>query len=297
MTMDTGPDITPEQATDAVAESFGATPNSRLRAVLISPVRHLHDFVREVDPTMAEWEVAIDYLTRTGQMCDDTRQEFMLLSDVLGITNLVEQLESRRTNLGATSTTVLGPFHMVESPKRQLGDVITPFGVGDPLLVEGRVTDLDGNPLPGATIDVWQSDGAGFYDVQIPGQAEAGTGRGLFTADDKGRFWFRSVTPAPYPIPMDGPVGELLAATNRHPNRPAHVHFIAHADGHHPITTHAFVAGSPYLDSDAVFAVKGSLVVDFPWVDDEQLADQQGLPNPFRRARFDVRLAPHRDQQ
>lgn len=292
MSSTNAPDVTPEQATQAVIASYADTPNPRLKQVLESVTQHLHDFVRDVDPTMAEWEVVIDYLTRTGHKCDETRQEFMLLSDVLGITNLVEQLESRRTNEGATTTTVLGPFHMVQSPPRELGDLLMDLGSGDPCLIEGQVTDLDGNPLGGATVDVWQADGEGFYDVQIQDKVGLGTGRGLFTSDDEGRFWFRSVTPAPYPIPMDGPVGELLVATNRHPNRPAHVHFIADAEGHSSITTHSFVAGSPYLDSDAVFAVKGSLITDFEWVDDPARAEAAGLPNPFRHATFNFKLAP-----
>lgn len=285
-------DITPEQATEAVVASFADTPDPRLREVLVALVRHLHDWVREIDPTMDEWEVAIDYLTRVGHMCDDKRQEFMLLSDVLGITNLVEQLESRRTNLGATPTTVLGPFHLVESPPRASGDAITDPTAGDPCWVEGRVVDLGGHPVAGATVDVWQANDDGFYDVQILDEVEVGEGRGLFTTDADGRFSFRTVVPAPYPIPTDGPVGELLNATHRHPNRPAHIHAIAAADGFLPITTHLFVEGSPWLDSDAVFAVKASLITPFPWVDDPAQAAAKGLPNPFRRADVELRLPP-----
>jgi hydroxyquinol 1,2-dioxygenase len=284
-------DINPDEATEAAIRSYDNTPDLRLKQVLVALTQHLHDWVREINPTMAEWEVAVDYLTRTGHKCDDTRQEFVLLSDVLGITNLVEQLESSRTNIGATPTTVLGPFHMVQSPARGLGAAIMDaWGDGDPCLVEGVVTDLDGTPLPGATVDVWQADSDGFYDVQVADKVDLGTGRGLFTTDAEGRYWFRTVVPAPYPIPMDGPVGELLRATTRHPNRPAHVHFIGAAAGHHPITTHSFVAGSPYLDSDAVFAVKDSLITDFEWAEDDELAARVDLPTPFRRARFDLRL-------
>lgn len=284
-------DTRPDQATDAVVEAFSTTPNPRLKEILSSMARHLHDWVREIDPTMAEWEIAIDFLTRTGHKCDDKRQEFMLLSDVLGITNLVEQLESRRTNAGATPTTVLGPFHMVQSPERELGDeIMSPHG-GDPCWVEGRVLGLDGSPIRGARVDVWQADDHGLYDVQLTDEREIGLGRGLFTTDDEGRYYFRSVVPAPYPIPTDGPVGELLEATRRHPNRPAHVHLIAEADGFHTITTHAFVAGSEWLDSDAVFAVKDDLITPFIWIDDPQDAANKGLDNPFRQATFDIRLA------
>lgn len=288
-------DTTPEQATDAVVALFADTPDPRLRESLVSLVRHLHGWVREINPSMGEWEVAIDYLTRVGHMCDDKRQEFMLLSDVLGVTNLVEQLESRRTSSGATPTTVTGPFHMVESPVRALGDQILAPVEGDACWVEGTVTDLEGRPIAGATIDVWQANDDGFYDVQILDTVDVGVGRGLFTTGDDGRYWFRTVVPAPYPIPTDGPVGELLIATNRHPNRPAHIHFIGDADGFLPITTHVFVEGSPWLDSDAVFAVKDSLIFPFPWIDDSAEAAAKGLPNPFRKLRFDVVLpSPHK---
>ncbi|MGV8872815.1 MAG: dioxygenase [Rhodococcus sp. (in: high G+C Gram-positive bacteria)] len=284
-------DIGPEDATRVVVDAFSATPDDRLRQVLISLTEHVHDFVREVDPTMREWEVVIDFLTRTGHKCDDTRQEFMLLSDVFGITNLVETLESQRTNQGATATTVLGPFHMVESPERELGDTIDLIGKGRSCVVEGQVTGIDGQPVAGATIDVWQADDHGFYDVQLPGEMPDGNGRGLFRADDKGQFWFRTVKPAMYPIPTDGPVGELLVATERHPNRPAHIHFIADAPGYNSVTTHAFVAGGAYIESDAVFAVKSSLLVDFRTVDDIELAAQFGVSAPFDHARFDIVLA------
>lgn len=284
--------ITAEQVTDVVVEAFSRTPDPRLREMLRSLTGHLHDFVREMDPTMAEWEIVIDFLTRTGQKCDDKRQEFNLLSDVFGVTSLVENLESRRTNQGATATTVLGPFHMVASPPRQLGDTIALIGEAMPCVVEGQVTDVHGLPLPGATVDVWQADDKGFYDVQLPEDVPVGNGRGLFTADIDGRFWFVTVTPSVYPIPTDGPVGELLTLTKRHPYRPAHIHFIAAAEGHHAVTTHAFVAGSPYIDSDAVFAVKSSLVMDFATVNDSHAAARYGVSSPFRRLQFDIKLAP-----
>lgn len=285
-------DITTDEATDVVVEAWSGTSSDRLWEVLASLTRHLHNFVREVDPTMAEWELVIDFLTRTGQKCDDVRQEFMLLSDVFGITMLVETLESLRHSPGATAATVLGPFHMVESPPRELGDSVNLTGRGMPCVVEGSITSTDGTPLPGATVDVWQANDEGFYDVQFEAGLPRNNGRGLFTSDDRGHFWFRTVTPSFYPIPTDGPVGELLAATSRHPNRPAHIHFIADADGHHPLTTHAFVAGSPYIDSDAVFAVKSSLIIDFPEVDDPELAAKFNVSNPFRHARFDIKLGP-----
>jgi catechol 1,2-dioxygenase len=278
-----------ERSAEVVAESFANTPDPRLKQLMTSLVRHLHAFVKEVELTEEEWGFAIDFLTRTGHMSDDVRQEFILLSDVLGVSMLVETI-NHRTGGTSTESTVLGPFHMVESPPRQLGDTIALDGKGTPCLVSGRVTGPDGEPLAGATVDVWQTNEDGFYDVQQPGIQPAGNLRGLFTADADGRFWFRSVVPRFYPIPDDGPVGQLLAATGRHPHRPAHLHFIVTAPGYRPVTTHVFVADSPYLDSDAVFGVKESLVRDVPEVDDPARAAEVGLANPFRTLTFDLVL-------
>ncbi|MEV6016686.1 MULTISPECIES: intradiol ring-cleavage dioxygenase [unclassified Streptomyces] len=277
--------------TDAVAESFAGAPDPRLRELLGALTRHLHAFVRETRPTTGEWESAIAFLTATGRMCTDTRQEFILLSDVLGVSMLVETLNGH-DDPGATESTVLGPFHLTRSPVRELGASIDLVGTGEPCVVSGRVLSRDGTPLPGAVLDVWQADGEGFYDVQRPDLQPPGNGRGLFTTDAEGRFRFRTCVPSPYPIPVDGPVGALLGATGRHPWRPAHIHFIASAEGHAPVTTHIFVAGSPYLDSDAVFAVKRSLVQDFTETDDPSLAREFGVANPFRHARFDLVLEP-----
>ena len=281
--------FTEERSAEVVAASFAGTPDPRLQQVLTSLVHHLHAFVRDVELTEEEWGAAITFLTRTGQMCDDVRQEFILLSDVLGISMLVETI-NHRAGGSSTESTVLGPFHVVESPSRELGENIALDGKGEPCLVTGQVTGPDGEPLAGALVDVWQANADGFYDVQQPGVQPERNLRGLFTTDTEGRFWFRTIVPRYYPIPDDGPVGELLAATGRHPNRPAHVHFIVTAPGHRPVTTHLFVAGQPYIDSDAVFGVKASLVREFPVVDDPARAAEAGLPNPFRAVHFDVAL-------
>ncbi|SDM30432.1 catechol 1,2-dioxygenase [Streptomyces sp. cf386] len=275
--------------TDEAVASLHGTADPRLRELLTGLIRHLHAFARESRLTQEEWERAIGFLTATGQSCTDTRQEFILLSDVLGLSMLVETINERQ-GAGATESTVLGPFHMTESPVRELGAAIDLIGDGEPCVVSGRVLSRDGGPLPGAVIDVWQADAHGFYDVQRPDVQPPGNGRGLFTADSEGRFWFRTCVPSPYPIPTDGPVGDLLLATGRHPYRPAHIHFIASAAGHTPVTTHIFVAGSEYLDSDAVFAVKPSLVQDFETADDPSLAREFGVDTPFRHARFDLVL-------
>ncbi|MEW1775066.1 dioxygenase [Streptomyces sp. NPDC086777] len=282
--------MTTEDAVTAEAvDSLRGTDDPRLRELLAALIRHLHAFARETRLTRREWEAAVAFLTETGQTCTDTRQEFILLSDVLGLSMLVETVNGH-SDPDRTESTVLGPFHLTESPVRELGAGIDLVGTGEPCVVSGVVRSADGTPLPGAVLDVWQADPHGFYDVQQPDVQPPGNGRGLFTADGEGRFRFRTCVPSAYPIPTDGPVGALLKATGRHPYRPAHIHFIVSAAGHAPVTTHIFVAGGEYLDSDAVFAVKESLVKDFTPTDDPVLAAEYGVPNPFRHARFDLVL-------
>ena len=284
-------DFTEETAADAVVESFAPSTDPRLREILTSLVRHLHAFAREVELTIPEWEKAIDFLTRVGHRSDDERQEFILLSDVLGMSMLVETISNRKFGV-ATESTVLGPFHVVESPPLPLGANIDHVGTGTPCVVTGRVVSVGGTPLPGAKLDVWQANDQGFYDVQQRDVQPRQNGRGLFTADDNGEFWFRTVVPSHYPIPTDGPVGELLIATGRHAFRPAHIHFIVTAPGHRPLTTHIFVAGSQYIESDTVFAVKKSLVADFTEVTDAEAAAKWHVPVPFRHAEFKIIMQP-----
>lgn len=279
-----------ERSAEVVAASFARTPDPRLRELLDALVRHLHAFVTDVRPSVAEWQAAIAFLTATGHTCDDVRQEFILLSDVLGVSMLVESLNHAAGD-GLTEATVEGPFHQIASPPRQLGDDINVAGrPGEPCLITGRVVDRSGRPVAGATVDVWQADARGFYDVQRPGELPPGELRGLFRTDGDGGFHFRTIVPAHYPIPTDGPVGDLLRATGRHGFRPAHVHVAVSAPGLRSLTTHLFVAGSPYLDSDAVFGVKASLIVDVATVDDPARAAAAGLPNPFRHADFPIVL-------
>jgi protocatechuate 3,4-dioxygenase beta subunit len=286
-----GADFTVDTATPAVEASFASTSDPRLREITQSLTRHLHAFVREVDPSTGEWESAISFLTEVGTWCSGTRQEFILLSDVLGVSMLVETLNGQN---GGTESTVLGPFHMAASPPRELGESIDLLGDHRVCVVSGQVRSTNGDPLPGARLDVWQCTADGFYDVQQPDIQPEGNGRGLFHADERGRYWFRTVVPSHYPIPTDGPVGRLLHAAGRHPNRPAHIHFIAEADGHETVTTHAFVADSPYIDSDAVFAVKKGLLVDFLETTDPQIAASYGVEAPFVHAEFDIVLPERR---
>ncbi|MFC9352917.1 dioxygenase [Arthrobacter sp. NPDC057013] len=284
-------DLGPATLTAAVIDSFRNTPDDRLRTILTSLTTHLHNFVRDIEPTIEEWEAAIDFLTATGQKCDSVRQEFILLSDVLGVSMMVETINDAETP-DATDSTVLGPFHMVESPKRELGENASPESEGDICLVRGRILSVTGEPVPNASIDIWQANTKGFYDVQQPGIQSIGNGRGLFTSNEAGEFYFRSVIPSYYPIPTDGPVGDLLHATNRHPNRPAHIHFIVSAPGFRELTTHIFVGGSDYIDSDAVFAVKQSLIAEFVPNTSEADAARYGLTSPFMEAVIDIVIHP-----
>ena len=274
-----------------VRASFTETPDQRARVMFDALVRHAHAFLREVAPTLEEWAAGVEFLTRVGQTCSETRQEFVLLSDVLGLSMLIETINDADID-SVTDSTVLGPFHMTASPARQLGESTDLTGVGEPCVITGSVRAPDGTPLAGAILDVWQCDGDGFYDVQKPDDVPAGNGRGLFRTDEQGRFHFRAVVPSHYPIPTDGPVGDLLAAARRHPYRPAHVHFIASAPGFRDLTTHVFVADSPYLDSDAVFAVKDSLVIRFETSHDRDLAAAHRLAVPFMLAQVELVLAP-----
>jgi hydroxyquinol 1,2-dioxygenase len=291
-------DFTEEQFADVVAASYDNCTDPRLKEVMQSAVRHLHAFVRDVRPTIAEWNQAIEFLTAVGQMCTDTRQEFILVSDSLGVSTLVETMngpEGRRTRKGKlepTARTVMGPFHMTKSPERRLGDNINAVGNGTPLVVEGYVMDIDGKAIPHARVDTWHADTRGLYDVQDEGGVPAGTGRGLFTADEKGYYWYRTVMPRSYPMPTDGPGGKVVERAGRSIYRPAHLHFIVGAEGFHSITTHAFVSDCEYIERDVVFAVKRSLIRDFVVINDPEEAKKFGVTAPFRHVRFDVVLAP-----
>ncbi|GGX95571.1 hydroxyquinol 1,2-dioxygenase [Massilia dura] len=254
-----------ENITDAVLGRVSGSPDPRTRAISGALVRHLHAFIREIEPTQEEWEWAIDFLTATGRMCSATRQEFILLSDVLGVSMLVDAL-NHRVPEGATETTVLGPFYVNDPPELPNGSAVFAAVAGEtPLLVEGTVRDTDGRPVAEASVDVWLADEEGYYDVQL--SADRYTGRGRFRTDSEGNFSLQATVPSPYPIPDDGPVGDMLKAQGRHPYRPAHVHFRIAALGCKTLVTHLFLEGDPYLDSDVVFGVKDSLVerlIDLP---------------------------------
>ncbi|MGW5863250.1 intradiol ring-cleavage dioxygenase [Streptomyces sp. NPDC055239] len=254
-----GADGREQAVTDEVLASFDETADPRLREVMQSLVRHLHYFARDVRLTEREWETAIDFLTRAGHITDDRRQEFILLSDVLGLSMLAVAINEPKTP-GATEATVFGPFFVDGAPEVPLGGDIAHGAAGTPCYVSGQVRSGDGSPISGVRLDVWGADEDGFYDVQYPGDRSAGRGWLRTGPDGTYRFW--TVLPTPYPIPHDGPVGDLLTAAGRGPMRPAHLHFKATTPGHRTLITHIFVAGDPYLGSDAVFGVKDSLVVE-----------------------------------
>ncbi len=283
-------DFNEANATEAVLGLMGDDADPRLKEIMTSVVRHLHAVVREVEPTLEEWNAAIRFLTETGHKSDERRQEFILLSDTLGVSMLVDTIANRKPS-GATQSTVLGPFHVSNTPRKAMGDNISLDRKGEPVFVEGFVRDADGRPIEGATLDIWQTSGNGLYDTQDPDQPENNL-RGLFTTGADGRYFFRSVRPMPYSVPTDGPVGRMLLALGRHPMRPAHIHVILAAPGFEPVTTHLFIEGDEYLDSDAVFGVKDSLIVDFVPHDDPQAAAMLGLDNPFHKVRHDFILSP-----
>ncbi|ESW62259.1 MAG: 6-chlorohydroxyquinol-1,2-dioxygenase [Rhodobacter sp. CACIA14H1] len=271
-----------ETSVETVNARMGTTTTPRMAEVMSSLVKHLHAFAKEVHLTQAEWDIGIEFLTKTGQICSGERQEFILLSDVLGFSMLVDAINNRRP-AGATENTVFGPFHVENAPIRTMGENISLDGKGESCLFEGKVLDLHGNPIDGACVDVWSDNADGFYDVQQPDIQPKWNNRGRFITGRDGLYAFRGIKPTSYPIPDDGPVGKMLAQMGRHPYRPAHMHFLVTAPGFHKLVTHTFVGDDPYLDSDAVFGVKQTLIAPF-----ERLEDADTL----WRSPFDFMLTP-----
>jgi protocatechuate 3,4-dioxygenase beta subunit len=268
------------ELTDVVVERYAGTTDPRLKEILQSLIRHLHAFAREVRLTEAEWMAGVQFLTATGQKCDDKRQEMILLSDHLGLSSLVNKV-SANVPEGATETTVLGPFYVPNSPDRGWGESVLLRESDElPLMIHGTVRTKEGVTIPNASIEVWQTDSNGMYDIQDETQPEDNL-RGRYHANKDGAFLIRTIRPTSYPIPTDGPVGVLLQATNRHPFRPAHVHAIVSAPGYRTLTTHLFDVEDKYLDSDVVFAVKESLIRTFVKNESPADAEKFGLHGPF----------------
>ena len=282
--------FTEGRSAEIVSSRNGPGADPRLNEVLGIFVRHIHAAVKEARLTGDEWQTGIHFLTETGQISNEWRQEFILLSDVLGVSMLVDAINHQRPE-GSTENTVLGPFYVADAPRYVAGANISLDGKGEPLLVRGRVTDTDGNPLAGVTLDVWQANEDGFYDVQQKGIQPDFNLRGVFETDERGEYWFRSAKPRWYPIPDDGPVGKMLVTLDRHPNRAAHLHFIVEKPGYDRVVTHIFTPDCPYLPGDAVFGVKQSLIADFDEIDDAQKAAETGLPNPYWDVEWNFMLA------
>jgi len=285
--------------TQAVIDRMADCTDQRFKTVMTALVKHAHAFLREVEPSEAEWIGAIEFLTAVGKKCDDKRQEFILLSDTLGISMLVVALNQAKaaralTTAGAplpTEATVQGPFYWEGSPEMELGADIGAGMPGEPAYYSGRVTDTRGRPVANCVMDVWSGDGDGIYDMQLG--ADAGMRlRARFRTDAQGNYRFWSIRPTFYPVPDDGPVGVMLRKMGRHPNRPGHIHMKVYAPGHQPVTTHLFVADSPYLESDAVFGVRNSLIVPFEKHAPGTAPDGRVMTVPYHTAHYDFRLVP-----
>jgi hydroxyquinol 1,2-dioxygenase len=282
--------FTEDNLTAEVVARLNKTKDKRLREIMTSAVKHLHAFAREVNLTEEEWFEGIKFMTAVGQKCDGKRQEFILLSDVLGLSMMVVAL-NHKTLPGATEATVLGPFFAHGAKEFDYGGDLREGATmkGEDVWVSGRVLSTDGKPIANATLDIWQAKADGIYDLQTEGEFEL---RGRVKANANGEYAFASYKPNFYSIPMDGPVGELIRATSNRHMRPAHMHAIVAAPGYQQVITHVFVHGDKHLDGDAVFAVKNSLVGKYKKVDDPALARQRNLSNPFLKVEFDFHLSP-----
>ena len=280
-----------QSITAAVLARMDQCDDARFRQVMSSLVTHLHQFVRDVKLTDAEWITAIQFLTEVGKTCTDKRQEFILLSDTLGVSILVITLNHPASG-GTTDSTVLGPYYWEGAPEMPAGENLAEGVKGEPAFYSGRVLSSDGTPLAGALLDVWSGDGEGTYDMQM--EADVGMkARGRIRTDAEGGYRFRSIRPTYYPVPTDGPVGRMLEKMGRHPMRPGHIHMLVSAPGHQTITTHLFAAGSEYIDSDAVFGVKESLVTPFAKHPAGAVApDGTRMDTPFYTVHYDFRLKP-----
>jgi hydroxyquinol 1,2-dioxygenase len=277
-----------KNVTQAVIGRLAECDDPRFKRVMTALIAHLHDFVREVKLTEPEWLTAIQFLTDIGKTCSEKRQEYILLSDTLGVSVLVITL-NHPADQGSVESTVLGPFYWEGAPELPRGSNLAEGVKGEPAFYSGRVLGEDGRPLPNALLDIWSGDGAGNYDMQIPGETGM-KARGKIRTDVHGRYSFRSIRPTFYPVPTDGPVGRMLRKMGRHPYRPGHIHMIVSGPGHLPVTTHLFVAGSEYLDSDAVFGMKESLVAKFERHLPGIGPDGEPVATPFYTVDYDFRL-------
>ncbi|WFG45721.1 dioxygenase [Pseudonocardia alni] len=281
--------VTEDTITDAAVARWATAHDPRTAELMTALVRHLHDFARETRLTEDEWMAAVRWLTATGQISDDKREEFILASDVLGLSMLVVQ-QNHRLDPAATPATVLGPFHIDGSPEKASGEDMSDGLPGDPLFVHGSVRALDGTPVTGAVLDVWQSDADGTYEAQL--DVDEARLRAKYTTGDDGGYCLRTIAPLGYAIPMDGPVGDLVSRTDISPMRPAHIHFLLAVPGYEPLITHLFREGTEFLDSDVVFGVRHELVVDFTRREPGPTPDGGHSEVPWYEARYDFVLQP-----
>ncbi|KAI0552344.1 Intradiol ring-cleavage dioxygenase [Xylaria curta] len=287
-------DLTIENITDNVHIINSKCEDARMRFLFERLVVHLHDFARETRLSTKEWMAAIEFLTASGKICSDTRQEFILLSDILGLSILVDSMDHPKPE-GSTEGTVLGPFHIAEAEHGELGSQISHDPNGEPLLVVCSVKDTAGRPLSQVSVDVWEADSKGFYDVQYTGR-EGFDGRAVLKSDDEGNFHFNAIVPVPYTIPDDGSVGNLLKALKRHPWRPSHMHFKFSKAGYDPLITALYLRGDPYETTDAVFGVKESLIVDLHRVSDfKGYAEEYGVSGDMKLLRYDFVLVTEKE--
>lgn len=284
------PTFTEEDSAEIVIARNRDARDARLAECMNVIIKHLHEAVREIEPSQDEWMSAIQFLTDTGHMCCDWRQEFILLSDVLGVSMLTDAINNRKPG-EATQSTVLGPFFREDAPSLAHGADICLDGKGDPIVVHARVLDVDGKPIENAAVNVWQANEDGFYDVQQQGLQPDFNLRGLFHTGADGVLWFKGAKPKFYPIPDDGPVGKLLGQLGRGPWRPSHLHFMIEAPGFDRLITHLFDRTDPYIETDAVFGVKESLIVDYVEVSDPAELEKYGYERPFFRIDYDFVLA------
>jgi hydroxyquinol 1,2-dioxygenase len=283
------PYVTESNLTDVVRERWSDIPNPRLKQVMQAVVKHAHAFVREIEPTQEEWAVVIDFLTRTGKLCDEKRQEFILMSDVLGVSMLVDAINHRQSSK-ATPTTVEGPFHVADAPPMTNGGNMAVNAPGIPCFVVGKISTTSGEPINGAVLDLWQTDGDGLYEAQRP-EISGPWMRGLYHSQPDGSYLIRTVAPVAYTIPMDGTIGELMNRTNLSHMRPAHIHFALSAPGHHGLVTHLFQSGDKWIEKDAVYGVKEPLIVEFKKMPAGSKAPSGELMNePFYVVHYDFVL-------
>lgn len=284
--------FTEDNSADVVIARIAESTDPRLAKVISTITRHIHAAVKEIEPTQEEWFQAIQFLTQTGHKSDDWRQEFILLSDIMGVSMLVDAINNRKPS-GASESTVLGPFHVPDVPEKMMGDNICLDGKGHPMLIKGNISDTDGKPINQVKIDVWQTNDDGFYDVQQKGIQPDFNLRGVFHTGTDGKYHFWGAKPRFYPIPDDGPVGQLLGKLGRHPFRPAHLHYILEAKGFDTLVTHIFDPDDDYINSDAVFGVKESLMAKFDLINDPKRIAEENANGPFYEVIHDFVLSRH----